>query len=59
MQPFTFKTAAQENFLAAGAIVGIVIGVVVIIGILIAIFVVLLRRGHMAPVRRGLHAMSV
>ena len=34
-------------------------GILVILGILIAIFVVLLRRGHMKPVRRGLNALSV
>ncbi|WAR10291.1 FGFR2-like protein [Mya arenaria] len=34
-------------------------GVLIIIGLLVAIFVVMLRRGHMQPVRRGLHAVSV
>ncbi|XP_060604010.1 fibroblast growth factor receptor 2-like [Ruditapes philippinarum] len=57
--PFSFKTAPKENFLETGALVGIIVGVVVFIAIIAVIFVVLLRRGHMQPIRRGLTAVSV
>ncbi|XP_052813767.1 uncharacterized protein LOC128240857 [Mya arenaria] len=57
--PYTFKTAEKENHLQGGVIVGIVVSVLVIVGLLSAIFVVMLRRGHMQPVRRRLESMSV
>ncbi|XP_052812776.1 uncharacterized protein LOC128240261 isoform X2 [Mya arenaria] len=57
--PYTFKTAEKENHLQGGIIAGIVVSVLIIFRLLVAIFVVMLRRGHMQPVRRGLHAVSV
>ncbi|XP_052782551.1 uncharacterized protein LOC128218858 [Mya arenaria] len=57
--PYTFKTAEEGNHLQGGVIAAIIVSVLVIVGILVAIFVVLLRRGHMKPVRRGMTAVSV
>ncbi|WAR10657.1 FGFR1-like protein [Mya arenaria] len=57
--PYTFKTAEKENYLGGGAIAGIVFSILIIVGLFGAVFVVMLRRGYMQPVRRGLHAMSV
>ncbi|XP_053373157.1 uncharacterized protein LOC123531756 [Mercenaria mercenaria] len=57
--PYSFRTAPQENYLSGGIIAGIIVSVLLIIGLLIAIVVVLLRRGHMQPVRRGFNALSV
>ncbi|XP_052280020.1 uncharacterized protein LOC127877806 [Dreissena polymorpha] len=57
--PYSFKTAAQENHLDGGIIAGVVSAVLVLVGALLAVFVVLLRRGHMQPVRRRLDAMTV
>lgn len=36
-----------------------ILGVLVIVGLLLAILVLLYRRGHMKPLRRGLEAASV
>ncbi|XP_052812774.1 uncharacterized protein LOC128240260 isoform X2 [Mya arenaria] len=57
--PYKFKTAERENHLQGGVIAGIVISVLVIPALLTAVFVLLLRRGYMQPVRRGLQAVSV
>ncbi|KAL3832344.1 hypothetical protein ACJMK2_023996 [Sinanodonta woodiana] len=57
--PFSFQTAAKENSIPTGAIVGGILAAVTIIGLLIAIFIVLLRRGRLEPVRRRLSHLSV
>ncbi|XP_052814816.1 uncharacterized protein LOC128241772 [Mya arenaria] len=57
--PYAFKTAEKENHLSVGVIVGIFVSVLVVIAVLIAIIVVMYRRGHMKPIRRGLEAVSV
>lgn len=57
--PYTFKTAPKDKVLSGGVVAGVTVGVLLIVAMLIAIFVLLLKRGHMKPVRRRLDAMSI
>ncbi|XP_060564266.1 uncharacterized protein LOC132723546 [Ruditapes philippinarum] len=56
--PYTFKTALQENNVSGWMIAGIVVSSLIIVGFLIALFVILIRRGHMKPVERGVDRKS-